>query len=363
MPEHREFEVFRPHAHAVIADPDQAAPTLLDQHIDAARAGINGVLDQLLHRRSRALDHLTGSDLVYEDGVETADWHQRFAGWIECSNHTFLPRLAYSARIMAVKNVFFAQEAPVIPFAGSQKSLSSADRIRSNLVDLANISSGKALSGLGKKVKAPTEADFDKALTTLGYSDKAKTDYQKSLAALESLTEATRGKTGPRARLDDAKSRMALVSQRISMLKALVTSGGNVNRHTLAEIRALARELKAIGQQVASIGTSVESEAGIAIAPEGALAANAEIPDIGEALAGAKPADQTVAANMVEPENEAQTSGDVTIDDESARFLRERLELKQQVEAALRLVRALESIAKRQIDDETWGHRRLNKFA
>ena len=63
------------HAGAVIDDADQFAPAGRDGDGDRARAGVDRVLDEFLHGRSRPLDHLTGGDSVDEDGIETADGH------------------------------------------------------------------------------------------------------------------------------------------------------------------------------------------------------------------------------------------------------------------------------------------------
>ena len=69
----RELEVLGGHAGAVVDDADEPASAALDRHLDRAGAGIDRVLDQFLHRRRRALDHLAGGDAVDEDGIEAAD--------------------------------------------------------------------------------------------------------------------------------------------------------------------------------------------------------------------------------------------------------------------------------------------------
>jgi hypothetical protein len=71
----REGEVLRAHAAAVVDDADELAPARLDPHLDGARAGVDGVLDELLHGRGRPLDDLAGGDAVDEDRVEPADAH------------------------------------------------------------------------------------------------------------------------------------------------------------------------------------------------------------------------------------------------------------------------------------------------
>jgi hypothetical protein len=70
-----ESQIFRRHARAIIEDADEPAPTLLEADLDASRAGIDGVLDQFLHRRGRAFDHLAGGNLINQDRVKLADGH------------------------------------------------------------------------------------------------------------------------------------------------------------------------------------------------------------------------------------------------------------------------------------------------
>jgi len=42
---------------AVIADADEPAPSPVGHHLDAARTGVERILDQLLDHARRALDH------------------------------------------------------------------------------------------------------------------------------------------------------------------------------------------------------------------------------------------------------------------------------------------------------------------
>ncbi len=72
---HRQFEVGGIHAGAVVDNADQSASASLDGHLDAPRAGVERVLDQLLHRRGRPLHHLAGGDAVDQHAVEPADRH------------------------------------------------------------------------------------------------------------------------------------------------------------------------------------------------------------------------------------------------------------------------------------------------
>ena len=52
------------HALAVVGDADQLAPARLDLDADALGSGVQRVLQQLLHHRSRPVHHLAGGDLV-----------------------------------------------------------------------------------------------------------------------------------------------------------------------------------------------------------------------------------------------------------------------------------------------------------
>jgi hypothetical protein len=52
------------HSLAIVGNTNQAAPTLFNIDLDFSGARIQGVLDQLLHDRSRPLDDFTRSNLV-----------------------------------------------------------------------------------------------------------------------------------------------------------------------------------------------------------------------------------------------------------------------------------------------------------
>ena len=67
MASDRERQLGRGDAGAVVADADQADAAFLQVDVDAQRAGIQGVLDQLLDHRGRALDDFAGGNLVDED--------------------------------------------------------------------------------------------------------------------------------------------------------------------------------------------------------------------------------------------------------------------------------------------------------
>ena len=78
MPLDRKREIGASHAFAVIGDADQPAAAAIGEHVDAARAGVERVLDQLLDHARRPFDHLAGGDAV-DDGLgQLADGH--FAG-------------------------------------------------------------------------------------------------------------------------------------------------------------------------------------------------------------------------------------------------------------------------------------------
>ena len=72
---HREREFVGRHAGAVVGDRDEVAATLAHDHVDAPRAGVDGVLDEFLDRARRALDHLAGGDAVDERLRQDADGH------------------------------------------------------------------------------------------------------------------------------------------------------------------------------------------------------------------------------------------------------------------------------------------------
>ncbi len=71
----REREVGAGHAGAVVGDADQPPPAAVGHHLDAGRAGVERVLDELLDHARRALDHLAGGDAVDDAFGELADGH------------------------------------------------------------------------------------------------------------------------------------------------------------------------------------------------------------------------------------------------------------------------------------------------
>ena len=65
------------HALAVVGDTNEPAAAAVGQHVDAARAGIERILDKLLHDACRALDHLAGGDAVDNGFGQLADGHRQ----------------------------------------------------------------------------------------------------------------------------------------------------------------------------------------------------------------------------------------------------------------------------------------------
>src|SRR5207253_7030304 len=60
---------------AVVAHPNEAGATALHVDLDAPRAGIQTVLDELLDDGGGPLDHLAGGDLIDELAGKNADGH------------------------------------------------------------------------------------------------------------------------------------------------------------------------------------------------------------------------------------------------------------------------------------------------
>ena len=75
MPFHAEREVGFVEPMPVVDDPDQPAPAGFDRDLDRFRASVKRVLDELLDRRGRPLDHLARGDAVDGQGIELANWH------------------------------------------------------------------------------------------------------------------------------------------------------------------------------------------------------------------------------------------------------------------------------------------------
>ena len=66
-------QVIGRNAAAVVAHPQQLDAALLDVDINALGTGVEAVFQQLLDHRSRALDHLTGGNLVRQSRAEQLD--------------------------------------------------------------------------------------------------------------------------------------------------------------------------------------------------------------------------------------------------------------------------------------------------
>ena len=64
------------HAGAVVGHADEPPPAAVGDDLDARRAGVERVLDQLLHGARRALDHLAGGDAVDDVLGQLADGHR-----------------------------------------------------------------------------------------------------------------------------------------------------------------------------------------------------------------------------------------------------------------------------------------------
>ena len=71
MPHERQVNLLGRHAGAVVAHADELPPGVLQVHGYGGGAGVDGVLDQLLDHRGRALDHFAGRDLI-DQGVITS---------------------------------------------------------------------------------------------------------------------------------------------------------------------------------------------------------------------------------------------------------------------------------------------------
>ena len=73
VPLERQAAVVRTHPEPVVGHRDQLASRTPQRDLDAARAGVEAVLDQLLHDRGRALDNLPGGDLVDQEVGQAPD--------------------------------------------------------------------------------------------------------------------------------------------------------------------------------------------------------------------------------------------------------------------------------------------------
>ena len=98
MPIERQGELGLGDAVAVVGDADQPLAAVGEGDVDPPGAGVERILDQLLDRRRRPLDHLAGSDPIGCRGVELADRtpDDLYLG----ARHVHAPR--FSSRVGAV---------------------------------------------------------------------------------------------------------------------------------------------------------------------------------------------------------------------------------------------------------------------
>jgi hypothetical protein len=75
VPRQRQPQLVALDSAAIVANPAQPHAALFDLDLDAARAGVDAVLDQLLEHGRRTLDDLAGRDLVDELFGQDADRH------------------------------------------------------------------------------------------------------------------------------------------------------------------------------------------------------------------------------------------------------------------------------------------------
>ena len=69
----RQPRILRAHPIAVVLDAHEPLAAQLDVDLDAARAGVDGVFDELFDDRRRTLDNLAGGDLIGEVGGQEVD--------------------------------------------------------------------------------------------------------------------------------------------------------------------------------------------------------------------------------------------------------------------------------------------------
>jgi hypothetical protein len=72
----RQPDLLGGHAATVVGHRNERAPALAQVDVDVARAGVEGVLDQLLDRGRRTLDHLAGGNPVDQSFGQPADRHR-----------------------------------------------------------------------------------------------------------------------------------------------------------------------------------------------------------------------------------------------------------------------------------------------
>ncbi len=72
------LQILRRHAAAIVDDADQPPSARFDGNIDAGRARVEGVFDELLDGGGRPLDDFARRDAIDKHGIETSDGHGRF---------------------------------------------------------------------------------------------------------------------------------------------------------------------------------------------------------------------------------------------------------------------------------------------
>ena len=77
------------HAAAIVDDADQPPSAQFDRDIDAGRARVEGVLDELLDGGGRPLDDLARRDAIDKHGIETADGHGWFTKDVVRISHAY----------------------------------------------------------------------------------------------------------------------------------------------------------------------------------------------------------------------------------------------------------------------------------
>src|SRR5687768_125180 len=81
----RKREVVLRHASAVVGDTDPSLTAAVGEDVDAGRAGVNRVLNQLLDDAGRALDHFACGDAVDDSLRKLADGHGGARFWLRPS--------------------------------------------------------------------------------------------------------------------------------------------------------------------------------------------------------------------------------------------------------------------------------------
>src|SRR5690349_2199035 len=81
----RKCEVVLRHAGAVVGDADPSLTAAVREDVDAGRAGVNRVLNQLLDDACRTLDHFARGDAVDDSLRKLADGHGVARFWLRAS--------------------------------------------------------------------------------------------------------------------------------------------------------------------------------------------------------------------------------------------------------------------------------------